>query len=323
MGKIVKKCEWGKHLKLTKDERSELWSKLNGERYHQFRTPTKGVWQITSSKKGPHLWIVGAVHGNEAVGAVVISELLELALSNPFLNCGQLTLVIGNPSAFLADQRYIDQDLNRAFAEDLDDITQKEIQRKKTLSTLLKLDPPTFVLDLHSVSRGDHGIIVYPEESQEWAKILCCLDVHFCYSKAHMAGETLIDAAQRYGAGVMVVECGHHHSPNTKFIAFAHIQKLFRHFQSAQIDLVEALPKCVDLITRYRSKQMIKPNPNFKFILPVETGTAIDPDVIFAEDDHGQHKVTERMWLMMPSLEVKPHDQDAGWLCIRELLSRT
>ena len=305
------------------DERVELWKRLNSDRYQKFREETKGVWCIHSGQDGPHLWIVGAVHGNEAVGAVVIAELLERALTEPLLSTGKLTLVIGNPKAFLADLRYIDQDLNRAFAEDVNETAHQEVRRKWVLTDLLQLGSPDFVLDLHSVSRGDHGIIVYPEESKEWAETLGCIDVHFCYSKAHMAGETLIDAAQRYGAGVMVVECGHHHSSNTKEVAFTQIQKLLNYFNMTQIKLVKSLPKRKDLITRYRSTHMIKPNSHFRFVLPVETGTIVEADEVYAIDEVGEHKTTEKVWLMMPSLEVKPHDQDAGWLCSQELISRT
>ena len=158
------------------DERVKLWKRLNSDHYQKFREETEGVWCIHSGQDGPHLWIVGAVHGNEAVGAVVISELLERALTEPLLTRGRITLVIGNPNAFLEDLRYIDQDLNRAFAEDVNEIADQEVQRKWVLTDLLQLDSPDFVLDLHSVSRGDHGIIVYPEESKEWAETLCCLD---------------------------------------------------------------------------------------------------------------------------------------------------
>lgn len=305
------------------EERTELWEHLNSDRYQQFRKETEGVWCIDSGHEGPHIWVVGAVHGNEAVGAVVISELLEYALVEPLIQRGQLTLLIGNPNAFLADLRYIDQDLNRAFGEEVNESEHQEVKRKWALTTLLEVNRPAFVLDLHSVSRGDHGIIVYPEESKEWAETLCCLDTHFCYSKAHMAGETLIDAAQRFGAGVMVVECGHHHSPNTKDVAFAQIQSVLNYFEMTERNLVEVVPEPAEQITRYRSTQMIKPNSRFKFTLPVETGTLIEADVVYAVDDEGEHKAKERVWLMMPSLEVKPHDKDAGWLCSRELLSRS
>ena len=121
----------------------------------------------------------------------------------------------------------------------------------------------------------------------------------------------------------MVVECGHHHSSNTKEVAFAHIQKLLNYFEMTERCLVEVLPKPAEQITRYRSTQMIKPNLHFRFILPVETGTLIEANVVYAIDDEGEHKAQEKVWLMMPLFEVKPHDKDAGWLCSRELLSRS
>ena len=77
------------------------------------------------------------------------------------------------------------------------------------------------------------------------------------------------------------------------------------------------------MITRYHSTQMIQPSLGFKFLFPVETGFEVKKGVVYAVDEQGEHIAPHDTWLMMPSLEVKPHDQDAGWLCSRELISKS
>ena len=313
-------------VKLSKDARQELWQRLNAEQFSKYQTKIEGAWRFTNSRQDslydPHLWIVGAIHGNEAVGAVVLEQLMNLADKRLLFDVGTITFVIGNPRAFLSDVRYIDRDLNRAFAlnEENDFPHSVEMERQKDLHFLLAESPPHFVLDLHSVSRGDHGIIVYPEASLLWAERLGCIDTHFCYSKEHMAGETLIDAAHHYGAAAMVVECGHHHSPNTALVALAHIEKLLHTFEMSRSSLCDAsLPPFSEII-RYRSMVMIKPYDGFRFLLPVETGTQVEAGVRYAVDARGEHFENFTAWLMMPSLIVNDDDEDAGWLCSRELI---
>ena len=309
-------------MRLSTEERSQLWSNLQKEPYRNFQLNVDGVWRFYGEGEGAHIWVVGSVHGNEAVGAVILERLMKLAITGQLLSSGTMTFVLGNPQAFLKDLRYIDQDLNRAFAPDVTKSDSVEFIRQAELHTLLSDHPPQFVLDLHSVSSGDHGIVVYPQESRQWAELLSCLDTHFCYSQSHMAGETLIDAAQHYGAGVMVVECGHHHSSNTIHVALTHIQKVLHHFKLSSYPLVDHPPQSPSLVTRYHSTQMIQPNLGFKYLFPVETGSEVKKGVVYAVDSQREHVAPYDAWFMMPSLEVKPHDQDAGWLCSRELISQ-
>ena len=316
----------GKAVRLDKGARLELWDRLNRHPFSAFRTEIEGAWRFSASSKHdilqPHLWIVGAVHGNEAVGAVVLEQLMKKAIQGDLLEAGEVTFVIGNPAALIEDVRYIDRDLNRAFAlrDEESQSTAVEVIRQREIHQLLAERPPHFVLDLHSVSRGDHGIIVYPKASLPWAESLGCVGTHFCYSCDHMAGETLIDAAHHYGAAAMVIECGHHHSPNTAIVALAQIERLLRHFDMSQKSLIDCPLAEFSTITRYRSKDMIKPHTGFRFLFPVETGTQVEAGCVFAIDDEGEHKAADTAWLMMPSLVINEDDEDAGWMCSRELI---
>lgn len=80
------------------------------------------IWDCCSSRTGPHLVILGGVHGNEIVGVEVIKWLVDVwgsftkeALSETMR--GRLTLAIGNPEAVEKRKRATTpaNDLNRLF----------------------------------------------------------------------------------------------------------------------------------------------------------------------------------------------------------------
>lgn len=101
--------------------------------------------------------IVGGTHGNEFTGAYLIKKFESLPNLVKRPSFETLTL-LGNPKAFAAARRYIDEDLNRCFLQrDLQDasLSSHEAMRAKTLNQILgpkgnaQMD---FLLDLHSTT---------------------------------------------------------------------------------------------------------------------------------------------------------------------------
>lgn len=102
--------------------------------------------------------IVGGTHGNERTGVALVSKWL----TNPTLisrDSFQATALLGNPLAVKKNQRYIDEDLNRAFS--LQRLNQPpvptwEAYRAEQLNQILgpKLAKPKydFILDLHTTT---------------------------------------------------------------------------------------------------------------------------------------------------------------------------
>ena len=308
---------------LSRDERKALWSRwalvTEAEKF-------RGVLHFDTGRVGPHLCITGSIHGNEAVGAVVIERLYERLQKGQLITHGRLSLILGNPDAFLDDVRYLDQDLNRAFADEFtpeqgEAQIDREGLRQLELKAFLDMYPVDMLLDLHSVSRGEVCLAVYSAQRATEGVWHSPLPLHFCYNEAHLFGRTLIDEIYLRGGDAMVVECGQHHSENTVPVALAHVQLMLEHsglFTGSP--LAPRLPQ-PEHLSRYCSTHMIAPRSGFAFTQPVETESFIEAGQVYATDDFEEHIASTPSWLMMPSLSVSPQDVDAGWLCTKERVS--
>jgi hypothetical protein len=310
-------------VNLAQIDREQIWTQwnqicLSAIDNQKECTQISGVITLDSGQPGIHIGIGGSIHGNEPVGACTLLALWNRHQKQPLLKTGKLSLIFGNPKAFLDNKRFIDQDLNRAFVDQTMQTT--EGQRVDELRSFLDQSPLDFLLDLHSISRGDYGIVVYPHECKEEAQKIGCVGMHFRYSTHHMAGRTLIDEIVSRGGKAIVVECGHHHSNRALNVALAHVERLLTYFNLFQGPSLEHSLLPPKQIICYQSEEMIKPGVNFIFTAPVETGSYIPAHHIFAQDQDGPRSHTEEMWLMMPSLHVSPHDSDAGWICSRYTL---
>ena len=274
---------------------------------------------LDSGYAGPHLWLTGGVHGNEPVGVLALLAVCQAFDQGGLLSKGRLTLTLGNPDAFLCNKRLIDEDLNRAFGAESRQKNPLEARRAQDLYESLTNDRPSFLLDFHSVSSGNFQIVVSRSEVESWAERLGCVSIHLSYDPKHMSGKTLIDAAIEQGVPALVVECGQHQSPHGVDVALRHIERLLEIFDmrggGAKLCATE---RCPDMITRYRTTQLIELGPEFKFRKSFITGDQIEAGEYYADDLNGPRVCNEIQWIMMPSKTIGPNDADAGWLCTRE-----
>jgi aspartoacylase len=101
--------------------------------------------------------IVGGIHGNELTGVYLVKKFERLPQLIQRESFETFTL-LGNPQAFKAGRRYIDQDLNRCFhSQDLHDptLSSYEERRAKTIHQQLKppgKSPVDLTIDLHSTT---------------------------------------------------------------------------------------------------------------------------------------------------------------------------
>ncbi|AEF54537.1 M14 family metallopeptidase [Marinomonas posidonica] len=114
------------------------------------------LYHFDSGVAGPHVMINALTHGNEVCGAIVVKELIDLAIQP---RQGKLTLAFANVAAYLTfdsqhpdASRFVDQDLNRVWTKEiLDDLSQDstELQRARQLRPII--DEVDVLLDLHSM----------------------------------------------------------------------------------------------------------------------------------------------------------------------------
>ncbi|KAG7378489.1 hypothetical protein PHYBOEH_000343 [Phytophthora boehmeriae] len=145
-----------------------------GRAVNTFTELCEGVYRFTRgggslSSGGPNVTLVGGVHGNERIGAVVL-DALRLALQNeaplsaanglfPLISRGSLTLVYGNPKALKLGTRGSEPhaDLNRCFPRDLltvepDETFSYEQLRAKELAPIFASSD--LLVDIHSTNKA-------------------------------------------------------------------------------------------------------------------------------------------------------------------------
>ncbi len=119
------------------------------------------VWHRTSSQPGPHVCVGMATHGNETEGLAVLEEPVALLK-------GSLTLILCNPEAVAAGQRYLDSDMNR-LPEGLNG-SGREVARAQELLPLLQA-ADVFV-DLHSTPGPTEPMLIPVEGAPPLAQAL-------------------------------------------------------------------------------------------------------------------------------------------------------
>jgi predicted deacylase len=285
--------------------------------------------EFVAEKPGKHVVIFGAIHGDEPVGPAAIARVHDLLVARGIdLASGRVTFILGNPQGYVADKIYRDKNLNRIMdAALLQQDHGAEGARAREIDAYLGSKKPNFVLDLHSVSVGDHAMAVYCDDpaSERLALAVSPLEVHNV-ATADTGRGMLIARAREHGAEAMIVECGGHRSPNGIGVALEHIARMLGHAgvldRDALRDLVTLREPARD-VEIYLDKASIPAGPNFHFTLPeVATGTFIAKGQEYAVDDLQRHVADEDCWLMMPMLKLAPGQPDAGFLVKKRVVER-
>src|SRR3989338_2173194 len=175
------------------------------------------VYHFSGIKNGPTVVIIGAMHGDERVGAHVIKMLKEELITEKI--CGEIYLIIGNPKAYEKNVRFIDADLNRLFGEDFDQIAKKNIrhltgEEKRALEIAPILAKADYLLDIHSTIKKSVPFI-YIKNSPNHCALAQFFGTKFIVSPLSTCqGKTLYSSADNFvdknnGTGI-TYEAGWH-----------------------------------------------------------------------------------------------------------------
>lgn len=300
--------------------------------FSRHKAEIQGHMKVCSGfSKGPSVLIVGGTHGNEPCGVEAIVEWHKFLTNNPkLLLSGEVHFLLGNPSAFERNVRYVHHDLNRSFSRVY--TSQKvESERSQEISEFLKnFDELEAVIDLHSVSKGNSQMLIYSREQKDVLPFmvnLTPLNIHLNYVRSHIPG-LLIDECQKKSKRSLAIECGNHTDPDAPKVASFHIYRLLcvlgmipaqKEFQSYE-KYVEQ-DECVDL---YETLGPIIPEEGFEFTVDHQaTMTFLPEGSIFARTSDGNQVAPKDCYLVMPPAKVRKSDIDAGFLCQKYTIKRS
>jgi predicted deacylase len=204
----------------------------------QGNTGIPGFTTADSGRAGPHVVIIGLIHGNEIAGAIVLAEMLRAGFT-PLR--GKLTLGFANIAAYQkfdpenpVASRFVEEDLNRAWddAQLFGVRRSAELDRARAIRPLI--DEADIVLDLHSMLwPSDPLLLCGPAPLGRQLALAIATPPMVIADQGHAGGKRLID----YGrftescaqAACVLVEAGQHWEPATVTQMRASIAALLTH----------------------------------------------------------------------------------------------
>ena len=188
---------------------------------HTRRDP--GIYTLHAEQAGESVVLLGGVHGNEPSGVFAILGILhDLKSGACSLKRGSVTLVLGNPDAFVNDERPIGLgDMNRNFPAN-ERLDPDSPLAKRMAQVRSALGPFRSVLDLHSLS-ADSPPFTLCGRTREGDALLVPTEhvVSLPFSMQRLLkGSIQAFAAQFQTSLALSVECGRHDAPETYLFAY-------------------------------------------------------------------------------------------------------
>ena len=272
---------------------------------------------------GPHLVILGAVHGNERCGPEAIhSVMAQLDSGTLTLTRGRLSLVpVCNPRAYTENVRCVERNLNRyLYPKDTPETYEDHID--PVLCRVL--DEADALLDLHSYgSEGGAFCFLGTGSAEELAfsRALGVRDFVYGWSEAFGSSNPgnpyesmgTTEYTRHKGGIAATVECGHHHNDDNVAVATRAILNALVHMQMIAPDAAhtampaphafthsakpdgDAKPRCVKMQRVFYKKHPGALARRWKHYDFVRTG-----EVLATYDDGTQITAPEDGYIVLP-----------------------
>lgn len=195
-------------------------------------------YSYEAENKGPHLLVLGAIHGDEQCGTYALTRLkFELDNGISELCAGKLTLAPAcNPVAYKANKRFVEKNLNRIISPQAKGDTFEHTYARQVIKLIHEAD---YVLDLHSYDSGGLPFVFLDYPTQANFDFVGALGIRHCVTgwpemfenSADLSeGDTLTYAFSQGKVGC-VVECGLHNDPASILIADKCIRNTLSYLQ--------------------------------------------------------------------------------------------
>lgn len=135
-----------------------------------------GTKILKGSKPGPNVGILCSTHGNEQAPLSVLPIALDL-IKNSLR--GTLMMVMVNPQAYLANTRFLEEDMNRVFTEG--GPKSDSLEAKRARQILPAFEAMDIALDLHTAPgyEGAKAFTVIPGKTEKQRSLADALDVDY------------------------------------------------------------------------------------------------------------------------------------------------
>lgn len=304
------------------------------------------IGRFKGQQKGPLVFVIGAMHGNEPAGVIALKELFEriekeTKENQEFSVAGDLIGLVGNFQAYQSNCRYITQDLNRSWlAENIHNIMTTPIQKlqdedlemREIIQFIEDIVQETsaqdmYLLDLHTTSSHEAVFSIASDDpkSLELALSMCAPVITGLVND--LTGTSLHYFNKKYQKIPTVAlgfECGHHTDPQSPLIAVASILNFLKslgvmtrprfhdEYNKILLQSTQHLPKKVSITYRHPVEditywQMI---PGYKNFQPIKKGELL----AFYKDKGIQAPHDGR--LLMPLYQTQGQD---GFFIIQEI----
>lgn len=305
------------------------------------------IGEYTEGRPGPLLICLGALHGNEPAGVKAMELMMKMLEVEPITNDafefkGAVVGIIGNLSAYIVNQRFIKQDLNRSWhkkdidrilATPIDDLRHEEFELRVVHDLIMEkieeYNPESIVvLDLHTTS-SDGGIFSIPNDESKSKKLARMLNAPVIQQMMKGIHGTTLNyfTKDNFDLDITAVafESGQHNDPTSINRAIAGITNMLA--AAGNIDKThianrhnlildeysDGLPRVTNLIDKYHIDDIDKFEmmPGYQNFQPVQKGEQLatyDGVPVLASNDG---------LILMPLYQEQGED---GFFLVQEVL---
>ena len=330
-------CEDRSGVRANAPRRPVLRETLSrGRRGDRSRFP-RVLGDVGAGSAGPLLVCVGGLHGNEPCGVLALERVFARLHEDASALCGRLIGLTGNRQALEAEQRFLDDDLNRIWkrsvmqrAGDADAPSIREVAELREIAAELEVLYRTergrgFLLDVHSTSGGGAAFTSLDDTLANRALAFEIPVPHVLGLEEELEG-TLVSHLNGLGIPAIGFESGQHLDPASVDRAEAAIwitmeaAGVLERGARAEVafsrellrEQYEAFPRVVEVLHRHP----VEPRDGFAMLPDFENFQAIEKGQPLARDGSGPIDAPLRGMILMPLYQGQGED---GFFVVRNV----
>ena len=250
-----------------------------------------------SGVSGPHLLVLGAIHGNEVAGPNAIFKIIDAIQTYQIhLKSGRLTFVpICNMQACQKDIRQIDENLNRVIRIHENPSSYEQHLANEIVPLIEQCD---VLLDLHSThAKGDVPFAFCDYPTSDNRALIDVLNVDYVllgwpdiYAGTEISDYSSERCAHEYQKSGITLECGYHKEPKATEVAYEAIVRTLVHLKMIEGQIPAVSSKTAIRLTEYIVKNKTGHLcQDFKHLDKISRGQKIaeydDGEVLYAPYD--------------------------------------